>query len=82
MGGRFVMQMNAVVTKSEPMPPDAVAELMVQYGKWAVLRAAVGLIFAGKPKEIKVLPAGMSDYLLRDIGVPPRERARNYWEIR
>ncbi|PPJ46334.1 DUF1127 domain-containing protein [Rhizobium sp. KAs_5_22] len=66
-------------------PLAAVDDLCRKFGVWASARALVYVAWKRRRRSNSV--HGLSDYMLRDIGLPPQETWRrprrfNAWDIR
>jgi hypothetical protein len=63
--------MNAVSNNESISVAMAVDHLLSEHGRLAVLRAVLGRMLQRDSSEVPMLPVGLSDYLLRDIGLLP-----------
>ena len=77
--------MNALAKNDDMAPSVAMRLLMDQHGVWAVLRGLMAALI--RPR--RVLPArktvrldDLSPHMRRDMGLPPIEGPRKYWELR
>jgi hypothetical protein len=61
--------MNAVTNDDSRSVAMAVDHLLSEYGRFAVLLAVLGRML--RRDRSQALPSGLSDYLLRDIGLTP-----------
>ena len=72
--------MNALAKNDETTPSVAVRLLVDQHGVWAVLRALAAALL---PPAREVVRLGdLSPHMRRDMGLPPIEGPRKYWELR
>lgn len=72
--------MNASVNNDEITPSVAMRALVDQHGVWAVLRALLAAVVRPAPEVIRL--DDLSPHLRRDMGLPPIEGPRKYWELR
>ena len=73
-------KMNALANSNETTPFVGVQLLVDQHGIWAVLRAVVGLLL--KPSREVVRLDDLAPHMRRDMGLPPIDSPRKYWELR
>lgn len=76
----YVNKMNALANSNETTPTVGVKLLVDQHGLWAVLRAFVVLVVR-REREVVQLDY-LSPYIRRDMGLPPIDSPRQYWELR
>jgi hypothetical protein len=74
--------MNAILNSDETTPLVAMESLVAKHGVWTVLVAFAALLVRRKGKEDHVQLDHLSPYLRRDLGLPPVEHVRQYWELR
>lgn len=72
--------MNVLANNEETSPSMAVKLLVDQHGAWTVLRAYVALFFVPKREGVRL--DDLSPHMRRDMGLPPVEQPRKYWELR
>ena len=72
--------MNAIVNSDETAPSVALRLLVDQHGVWAILRALAAALLT-PPREVVRLE-DLSPHMRRDMGLPPIESGRKYWELR
>jgi hypothetical protein len=63
--------MNAVINDENLPIAAAVDNLVSHYGRLAVLGTVLHRLVRARPRAAYVLPHGLSDHLLRDIGLSP-----------
>jgi hypothetical protein len=63
--------MNALSNDESISVAMAVDHLLSEHGRLAVLRAVLGRMLRRDRSSAPVLPVGLNDYLLRDIGLLP-----------
>ena len=73
-------QMNALVNEDNPTPAVALTLLVEQHGVWAVVRALIATVLRPQPEVIRL--DDLSPHMRRDMGLPPIEGPRKYWELR
>ena len=72
--------MNAIANSDETTPSVALRLLVDQHGVWAVLRALAAALLTPAPEVIGL--DHLSPHMRRDMGLPPIEGPRKYWELR
>lgn len=72
--------MNALANNDETTPSMAVKLLVDQHGAWTVLRAYVTLLLVPKREVVRL--DDLSPHMRRDMGLPPIDSPRKYWELR
>ena len=72
--------MNALANTDKTTPSVAVTMLVDQHGLWAVLVALVATML--RPRREAVQLDDLTPHLRRDMGLPPIEQPRKYWELR
>ena len=73
-------QMNAIVNNDETAPSVALRLLVDQHGVWAVLRALAAALLPPAREVVRL--DDLSPHMRRDMGLPPVEVPRKYWELR
>jgi hypothetical protein len=71
--------MNALTTSDKTTPSVAMKLLVDQHGIWAVLRALVAALAPARAEVIRL--NDLDDHMRRDMGLPPVEGPRRYWEL-
>ena len=74
--------MNALLNSDETTPFVAMESLVAKHGAWTVLMAFVALLVRRTDAEKQGRLDDLSPYLRRDVGLPPVEEPRKYWELR
>ena len=72
--------MNALFNNEETTPSVAMKLLVDQHGVWAVLRALAAALMP-KRREVVRLDT-LTPHMRRDMGLPPIDSPRKYWELR
>jgi hypothetical protein len=72
--------MNALAKSDKTTPSVAMKLLVDQHGAWAVLRALVGALVPTRAEVIRL--DDLDAHMRRDMGLPPIEGPRRYWELR
>lgn len=72
--------MNAIVKNNEITPTVALQLLVAEHGVWTVLRAFLAVFLAPKRETVRL--DSLSPHMRRDMGLPPLEGPRKYWELR
>lgn len=70
-----------VLPAARGVPRPAIDSLIAQHGAWAVLRSVLLALARPRPPVSRDL-GQLNPHLRRDIGLPPVERAPQYWELR
>ena len=73
-------QMNAILKKDQATPSVAVRLLVDQHGVWAILRALAAALLTPTREVVRL--DDLSPHMRRDMGLPPIESGRKYWELR
>ena len=74
--------MNALLNSDETTPFVAMESLVAKHGAWTVFMAFVALLVRRTDTEKQGRLDDLSPYLRRDVGLPPVEEPRKYWELR
>ena len=77
--------MNALAKNDETTPSVAMRLLVDQHGVWAVLRGLMAALLRRGRKNPARRVVGLDDlspHLRRDMGLPPLESPRKYWDLR
>ena len=73
-------QMNARVNNDETAPSVALRLLVDQHGVWAILCAFAAALLTPAREVVRL--DDLSPHMRRDMGLPPIEGPRKYWELR
>ena len=71
--------MNALLNSDETTPSVAMKLLVDQHGAWAVLRALAAVMMPKRREVVRL--DDLTPHLRRDMGLPPVEQPRKYWEL-
>ena len=71
--------MNALLKSDETTPSVAMKLLVDQHGVWAVLQALAAVMMPKWREEVRL--DDLTPHLRRDMGLPPVEQPRKYWEL-
>jgi hypothetical protein len=72
--------MNAIVNNNDTTPSVALKLLVEQHGAWKVLRALAAVLLPERRVALRL--DDLTPYMRRDLGLPPVEAPRKYWELR
>jgi hypothetical protein len=72
--------MNALLNSEETTPSVAMKLLVDQHGAWAVLRALAAVLMPKRREVVRL--DDLTPHLRRDMGLPPIDSPRKYWELR
>ena len=73
-------QMNALVNENTPTPTVALTLLVEQHGVWAVVRGLISVLMPARREVVQL--DHLTPHMRRDMGLPPIEGPRKYWELR
>lgn len=73
-------QMNALLNIVETTPSVALKQLVDQHGAWAVLRALAAALLPKRREAVWL--DDLTPHMRRDLGLPPVDSPRKYWELR
>lgn len=76
----YVNKMNALANSDETTPSVAVKLLVDQHGLWAVFTAVMATLLPKRREVVRL--DDLTPHLRRDMGLPPIEQPRKYWELR
>ena len=76
----YVNKMNALANSDETTPSVAVKLLVDQHGLWAVFTAVMATLLPKRREVVRL--DDLTPHLRRDMGLPPIEQSRKYWELR
>jgi hypothetical protein len=71
--------MNALINSDETAPSVAMKLLVDQHGLWAVLRALVAVLMPMRRETVQL--DYLSPHMRRDMGLPPVDSPKKYWEL-
>lgn len=72
--------MNALANNDKTTPSVALKLLVDQHGVWAVLRALAAVLMPMRRETVQL--DYLSPHMRTDMGLPPVDSPRKYWELR
>lgn len=82
MAADLSVQMNAILNREENTTFRAIETLVARDGIWKVVIAFVALLAQRKRKARPLFDNELNAHMRRDIGLPPVDQPRDYWELR